>query len=95
MFEVRDIEALREALLNGIRGVISFDGAYVNYRHLAILVDVITYRGHLMAITRHGVNRAGTEPLMKCCFEETTDILLDAATQGERDHLQGVTENIM
>lgn len=95
IFEVLGIEAVREALMNEIRGVISFDGAYVNYRHLAILVDTMTYRGHLMAITRHGINRVDTGPLMKCSFEETTDILLEAAQFGEKDRLQGVSENIM
>ncbi|CDF38608.1 DNA-directed RNA polymerase rpb1 [Chondrus crispus] len=95
IFEALGIEAVREALMNEIRGVISFDGAYVNYRHLAILVDTMTYRGHLMAITRHGINRVDTGPLMKCSFEETTDILLEAAQFGEKDHLRGVSENIM
>lgn len=51
--------------------VISFDGSYVNYRHLALLCDTMTCRGHLMAITRHGINRQDTGPLMKCSFEET------------------------
>lgn len=95
IFEALGIEAVREALMNEIRGVISFDGAYVNYRHLAILVDTMTYRGHLMAITRHGINRVDTGPLMKCSFEETTDILLEAAQYGEKDPLRGVSENIM
>lgn len=95
IFEVLGIEAVRAALMNEIRGVISFDGAYVNYRHLAILVDTMTYRGHVMAITRHGINRVNTGPLMKCSFEETTDVLLEAAQWGERDGLRGVTENIM
>ncbi len=95
IFEVLGIEAVRAALLNEVRGVISFDGAYVNYRHLAILVDTMTYRGHLMSITRHGINRVDTAPLMKCSFEETTDILLEASTFGEKDPLNGVTENIM
>lgn len=95
IFEVLGIEAVRAALLNEVRGVISFDGAYVNYRHLAILVDTMTYRGHLMSITRHGINRVDTAPLMKCSFEETTDILLEACIYGEKDPLNGVTENIM
>eukprot|EP00177_Eucheuma_denticulatum_P004522 GFKZ01008224.1.p1 GENE.GFKZ01008224.1~~GFKZ01008224.1.p1 ORF type:complete len:1807 (-),score=207.06 GFKZ01008224.1:2235-7655(-) len=95
IFEVLGIEAVREALMNEIRGVISFDGAYVNYRHLAILVDTMTYRGHLMAITRHGINRVDTGPLMRCSFEETTDILLEAAMWAEKDPLRGVSENIM
>lgn len=95
IFEVLGIEAARAALLNEIRGVISFDGAYVNHRHLAILVDCMTYRGHLMSITRSGINRVDTGPLMQCSFEETTDILLAASMAGLKDPLTGVSENIM
>ncbi len=43
--------------------MIEFDGSYVNYRHLAALVDSMTSRGYFMAITRHGINRAETGPL--------------------------------
>jgi DNA-directed RNA polymerase II subunit RPB1 len=70
--------AVRNTLLRELRGVIEFDGSYVNYRHLAILVEVMTYRGHLMSITRHGINRVETGPLMRCSFEETVDILMEA-----------------
>ena len=51
--------------------VISFDGLYVNYRHLSLLCDIITCNGHLMAITRHGINRQDTGALARCSFEET------------------------
>ncbi|KAH6824035.1 RNA polymerase II large subunit [Perilla frutescens var. hirtella] len=95
VIEVLGIEAVRKALLDELRVVISFDGSYVNYRHLAILCDTMTYRGHLMAITRHGINRNDTGPMMRCSFEETVDILLDAAVYAETDYLRGVTENIM
>jgi DNA-directed RNA polymerase II subunit RPB1 len=54
IFKVLGIEATRASLLNEVRAVISFDGSYVNYRHLAMLCDVMTFRGHLMSITRHG-----------------------------------------
>ncbi|KAK2510963.1 hypothetical protein Q9966_016770 [Columba livia] len=68
-----EFKALQEWILetDGLYHVISFDGSYVNYRHLALLCDTMTSRGHLMAITRHGVNRQDTGPLMKCSFEET------------------------
>ncbi|KAH9322462.1 hypothetical protein KI387_017101, partial [Taxus chinensis] len=95
VIEVLGIEAVRKSLLDELRVVISFDGSYVNYRHLAILCDTMTYRGHLMAITRHGINRNDTGPMMRCSFEETVDILLDAAVFSEADPLRGVTENIM
>lgn len=69
--QVLGIEAVRKALERELYHVISFDGSYVNYRHLALLCDTMTCRGHLMAITRHGINRQDTGPLMKCSFEET------------------------
>ena len=89
------IEAVRQALLRELRSVIEFDGSYVNYRHLAILCDVMTSRGHLMAITRHGINRSEAGPLAQCSFEETVDILMRAAAFAERDNMEGVSENIM
>ncbi|KMZ61970.1 DNA-directed RNA polymerase [Zostera marina] len=95
IIQVLGIESVRRALLDELRVVISFDGSYVNYRHLAILCDTMTYRGHLMAITRHGINRNDTGPMMRCSFEETVEIILDAGAYAEKDGLLGVTENIM
>ena len=95
IIKVLGIEAVRRALLNEIRQVISFDGAYVNYRHLASLADVMTFRGYLMAVTRHGINRVDSGPIVRCSFEETVEILMDAAMFSEGDPLQGVTENIL
>ena len=69
--QVLGIEAVRKAVEKELYHVISFDGSYVNYRHLALLCDVMCCRGHLMAVTRHGINRQDVGPLMKCSFEET------------------------
>lgn len=95
IFSVLGIEAARASLLRELRGVIEFDGSYVNYRHLAILVDVMTSKGNLMAITRHGINRAETGALMRCSFEETVEILMEAASLGEKDDCRGIAENVM
>ncbi|KNZ48173.1 DNA-directed RNA polymerase [Puccinia sorghi] len=92
---VLGVEAARASLLKELRNVIEFDGSYVNYRHLALLCDLMTNRGALMAITRHGINRTDTGPLMRCSFEETVEILMDAAALGEKDHCTGVAENVL
>ena len=63
MFQILGVEAVRKCLEREITNVISFDGSYVNYRHMAMLCDIMTSRGHLMAITRHGVNRQVPERL--------------------------------
>ena len=95
VFRVLGIEGVRGALLSELRNVISFDGSYVNYRHLACLVDVMTVYGHLMAIDRHGINRVDSGPLLRCSFEETVDMLMDSAAFAEEDVMKGVTENIL
>jgi DNA-directed RNA polymerase II subunit RPB1 len=92
---VLGIEAARAGLLKELGMVLSFDGSYVNHRHMAVLVDIMTQRGMLMAITRHGINRNDTGALMRCSFEETVEILLEAAGTGELDDCRGVSENIM
>jgi len=92
---VLGIEAARANLLYELGLVLSFDGSYVNHRHMALLVDIMTQRGLLMAITRHGINRNDTGALMRCSFEETVEILLEAAGFGELDDCRGVSENIM
>ncbi|KAH9994498.1 beta and beta-prime subunits of DNA dependent RNA-polymerase [Russula vinacea] len=95
IFNVLGIEAARAAIMKELRNVIEFDGSYVNYRHLALLCDLMTQRGFLMSITRHGINRADTGALMRSSFEETVEILMEAAAVGERDDCHGIAENVM
>ena len=95
VFEVFGIEATRSALMRELTQVLAFDGSYVNHRHLALLVDVMTSRGHLVPITRHGINKADTGALMRCSFEETVEILFEAAAVGELDDCRGVSENVI
>ena len=57
IFAVLGIEAVRKSVEKEMNMVLQFYGLYVNYRHLALLCDVMTAKGHLMAITRHGINR--------------------------------------
>ena len=66
---------MRKSVEKELHHVISFDGSYVNYRHLALLCDVMTSRGFLMAITRHGINRRENGALARCSFEETVSVL--------------------
>ncbi|XP_059480715.1 DNA-directed RNA polymerase II subunit RPB1 [Neocloeon triangulifer] len=95
IFSVLGIEAVRKSVEKEMNAVLQFYGLYVNYRHLALLCDVMTAKGHLMAITRHGINRQDTGALMRCSFEETVDVLMDAASHAEQDPMRGVSENII
>ncbi|KCZ75034.1 DNA-directed RNA polymerase II subunit RPB1, partial [Anncaliia algerae PRA109] len=81
-------------IMREIQGVITNSGSYVNARHLSLLADVMTMKG-LRGITRHGVNRASTGVLKRASFEETVEILLEAACFAEKNFTTGVTESIM
>ena len=95
IYALLGIEAARQVILSEIREVIDSSGSYVNYRHLSLLCDTMTFKGSLMSIDRFGINRATTGPLAKCSFEETTDQLFKASIFGELDKLEGVSSNIM
>lgn len=95
IMNVLGIEAGRAALYKEVYNVIASDGSYVNYRHMALLVDVMTSQGFLMSVTRHGFNRSDTGALMRCSFEETVEILFEAGASAELDDCRGVSENVL
>lgn len=95
MFQVLGIEAARASLFNELRNVLSFDGEYVNYRHIACLADCMTFGGYIMAASRHGINKSEGGPMLRASFEETVEVFMNAATFSQYDVFNGVTENVM
>jgi DNA-directed RNA polymerase beta' subunit/intein/homing endonuclease len=93
IYETLGIEAARNALHNELINVTS-EGS-MNYRHLSLLIDTMTYKGYLMSIDRHGINRGDIGPLAKSSFEETTDMLINASIFSEYDNVNGVSANVM
>lgn len=93
--DIYGIEAARSIILNEIKEVFEFNDAYVNLRHIMLLVDVMTYRGITMSIDRHGINKTESGPLAKCSFEESTDVIAKTAVFGGMDPMLGVSANIM
>lgn len=87
VFNVLGIEAARQSLIKEIWDVLGHYSIYVNYRHISTLCDMMTQRGTLTSITRHGINWGEIGPLRKCSFEETVEILLEAAAFSESDTL--------
>eukprot|EP01035_Chromulina_nebulosa_P019444 gene19444-25324_t len=95
MFQTLGIEGARASLFFELRNVLSFDGAYVNYRHIACLADCMCFGGYIMAISRHGVNRSESGPMLRASFERTVEVFMEAAAFSQFDYLNGVTENVM
>ena len=100
IFAIRDtygIEAARAQLLKEIHSIMSFDGGYVNLRHMMIMIDWMTWSGGINALNRHGVKRMmdGSTPLKRATFEQPVEILHHAAVNNLYDELNGVSEQLL
>lgn len=96
IYEVLDvfgIEAARQATCNEFAE--QFEEAYVNYHHISVLLDSMTYQGRLLSVNRFGMGKHDNGVLAKSSFEETSKILFNAAVAAEFDPMKGVSANIM
>ncbi|ELZ22434.1 DNA-directed RNA polymerase subunit A'' [Halosimplex carlsbadense 2-9-1] len=90
------IEAAREAIINETMNTLEEQGLDdVNIRHLMLVADIMTNRGSIESIGRHGISGNKESVLARAAFEVTVNHLLDAAIHGEVDDLNGVTENVI
>lgn len=94
IYELFGIEAARQALIEEFTETLSRT-AYVNYRHVCLLSDVMTNKGILLSIDIHGVKKGDIGPLARASFEETVDQLVKSACFAEKDKMTGVSANIM
>ena len=91
--DVFGIEAGRTCLLDEFNEVFSTEK--VNYHHLSVLVDTMTYSGRIVPVNRFGMKKNETGVLAKSSFEETSKTMFDAAVVAEYDTMRGVSANIM
>jgi DNA-directed RNA polymerase subunit A" len=90
------IEAARESIIEETMNTLEEQGLDdVNIRHLMLVADIMTNRGEIESIGRHGISGSKESVLARAAFEVTVNHLLDAAIHGEVDDLNGVTENVI
>merc|ERR1712039_379297 len=89
------IEAARQTIMNEIRVTMESHGMYIDIRHIMLLADLMTCRGEVLGITRHGLAKMKESVLMLASFEKTADHLFDAAYYGQKDAIKGVSECII
>jgi DNA-directed RNA polymerase beta' subunit len=92
-YEVFGIEATRELIYRELMKI--YMSNHPNPRHVQMLADIMTYRGKLMQIDRHGLNKnPEIGPIAKASFEEVMNIFTKAALFAEKDNMKGVSANI-
>ena len=89
------IEAARNAIINEAMGVLEEQGLDVDIRHVMLVADIMTAKGTIRQIGRHGVSGEKGSVLARAAFEVTVPNIVEAAIRGETDELRGVTENVI
>ena len=90
------VEAARETIINETMETLREQGLDdVNIRHLMLVADIMTNRGEIESIGRHGISGSKDSVLARAAFEVTVNHLLDGAVHGEEDDLDGVIENVI
>lgn len=92
---VLGIEASAAVIFSELRDTISSD-TYVDPRHIMLIADTMTHNGFIMPINRHGLEKTTSGPLARCSFEETVEVLKDAAIYGEVDRVtNAITSSVI
>lgn len=94
IYKVLGIEATRKFLFRESNKILSFDGAYVNPRHIYLLVDGMTRTGTITSVNRDGIPR-DVGPIAKGMFERAVDNFGEAAAFAEHDKMKGVAAAVM
>ncbi len=93
--QVLGIEAARATLIREIMSTLDEQGLEVDVRHVFLVADLMTSKGYLQQIGRHGIAGTKTSVLARAAFEITVPTLAEAAIYGETEELKGVTENVI
>jgi DNA-directed RNA polymerase II subunit RPB1 len=88
------IEAGRTFLINELVQLISFDGTYVDVRHIELLVDYMCMRGTITPVSRFGIAKQATGPFSKATFEESLDTFVKSAAVNEVETTNSVSTSI-
>jgi hypothetical protein len=90
--ELLGIEAAATVMYGELSAVMGHHGS----RHILTLVNAMTRGGFVMPVTRHGMRRRTRDcPLALATFEQTPDVIFEAALRGDADPLAGPSENIL
>ncbi|XP_046612722.1 DNA-directed RNA polymerase III subunit RPC1 isoform X1 [Neodiprion virginianus] len=95
VFKTLGIEAARATIMTEIKLVMENHGMSIDRRHPMLVADLMTSRGEVLGITRHGLSKMKESVLNLASFEKTADHLFDAAYYGQKDTISGVSESII
>ena len=95
IWQTLGIEAARNALVKEIMNTLEEQGLEVDIRHIMLVADLMTSKGYLQQIGRHGIAGTKMSVLARAAFEITVPTIARASLEGQVELLRGVTENVI
>src|SRR6266487_1716401 len=95
VWQTLGIEAARNALIKEVTNTLEEQGLEVDIRHIMLVADLMTSKGYLQQIGRHGIAGTKTSVLARAAFEITVPTIARASLEGQVETLRGVTENVI
>ena len=93
--KVLGVEAARSTIISEINAVMKNYSLNIDIRHLMLLADLMTIRGRVLGITRHGLSKTSTSSLKLASFETTQEHLFNAAFHDIEDETNGVSTSVI
>ncbi|XP_074641048.1 DNA-directed RNA polymerase I subunit RPA1-like [Tubulanus polymorphus] len=88
------IEAAGQVIVKEVRDVFAAYGIEVDYRHLSLIADYMTFSGVYLPFNRTGIN-SNSSPFQKMSFETTMNFLKTATMAGSADTLESPSSRIV
>jgi hypothetical protein len=92
--DVLGIEAARSFLIKEFGDIITYEGHYVDPRHILLLVDFMVSLGRVNGITFTGISRQPVGALEKATIERAMESFQEAVGFGEKQEIRGTSASI-
>jgi DNA-directed RNA polymerase II subunit RPB1 len=89
------IEAARNFLAIELFRTFETNAVSLNFNHLSVLADLITFTGEIVSIDRHGNNRLDLDPMARSTFERTMEHFINASIFNEKDKVRATSSKVM
>lgn len=88
------IEAANKVIVREVRDVFKMYGITVDFRHLALIADYMTFDGTFQPLSRKGMENSAS-PLQQISFESSLGFLKSATLQGKKDDILSPSSRLM
>ena len=96
MLKCLGVEAAQMTIFSEVKSIMCMNTTLVADRHMQLFSDGMTRSGYISSLSRHGLNKLGTtSALVKSSFEESNNVLVNAAMHGEVSEIKDIADSIM